>query len=257
MSAVGNGFRILDAVVDGGGDGLSFAAIVEATGLPKATVHRLLKELVALAALTHDPASRRYRAGMRLARLGAHVLSDFDLRKTVHPHLAALHEETGHVATLGILERDTGVYVDKIEPRDFGIRLHSEIGKHFPLHCTAMGKMLLAGLDPATRERLLARHLDAYTDNTVTDRRALLAELNAIGRRGYAIDNEEITRGLICVAAPVIDHDGRTRGAMSCTFPRYLKDERGIDAEIDAVVRHSAAASGLATQASTRPDRGA
>lgn len=245
MSAIENGFIILDAVVDAGSDGIPFAGIVAATGLPKATVHRLLKELVSLSALVHDPASRRYRAGMRLARLGAHVIADFDLRKTVHPHLAALHEETGHVATLGILEKDAGVYIDKIEARDFGIRLHSEIGKHFPLHCTGMGKVLLAGADTATRRRIASRRLDKYTDNTITSRPALRGELEEVAERGYAIDNEEITRGLMCAAAPVRDLDGRTIAALSCTFPRYLFEERGMDAEIDAVVRHAAAASGI------------
>lgn len=249
MSAIGNGFLILDVVADAGSDGVSFAAIVQATGLPKASVHRLLKELVTLTALTHDPANRRYRAGMRLARLGAHVISDFDLRKTVHPHLVALHEESGHVATLGIREKDTGVYIDKIEARDFGIRMHSEIGKHFPLHCTGMGKVLLAGADRETLRRLTGRRLESHTEKTITNPKRLRSELTEIAQRGYAIDDEEITRGLVCVAAPVTDHHGTTLGAVSCTFPRYLRDERGIQQEIDAVVRHAAAASGLNSQA--------
>ena len=62
---------------------------------------------------------------------------------------------------------------------------------------------------------------------------------------GYAIDREEITRGLMCVAAPVVDAHGRTVGAMSCTFPKYVFDDRGIDLEIAAVLRHASAASGL------------
>lgn len=245
MGALSHGFRIIDAVVAAGSDGLPFARIVEETGLPKASAHRLLRELVDLSALTFEPVSRRYRGGLRLARVGAHLVADYDLRKTVHPHLVALHEETGHVATLGILGDDSGIYIDKIEPRDFGIRLHSEVGKAFPLHCTAMGKVLLAGAAPALRRRLASRRLDAYTDNTIVDRRILRAELGQVAATGYALDREEITRGLMCVAAPVLDVRGGTVGAISCTFPKYRYDEQGIDLEIDAVRRHARAASGL------------
>lgn len=245
MAALRNGFQILDVVVAAGNEGLPFARIVERTGFPKASAHRLLKELVAVSALTFDPVTRRYRGGMQLARLGAQLLADYDLRKTAHPYLVALHEQTGHVATLGILGSDAGIYIDKIEGRDFGIRLHSEIGKAFPLHCTAMGKVLLAGAPAGLRRRLISRKLEAYTDNTITDSRHLRRELDRVASDAYALDREEITRGLMCVAAPVFDASGRTVGAMSCTFPRYVFDEQGIEREIDAVRRHARSASGL------------
>jgi len=244
MGALSNGFRIIDAVIDAGNDGLAFADVVAATRLPKASVHRLLKELVQLSVLAFDPASRVYRGDLRLARLGAHVVAGYDLRRVARPHLAALHDSTGHVATLGILGEDAGIYIDKIEPRDFGIRLHSEIGKTFPLHCTSMGKVLLAFADADTRRRLTGRKLETFTDNTITDARALRRELRAVAERGYAVDDEEITRGLVCVAAPILDAHGHVAGAMSCTFAKYVDDERGIDAEIDAVRRHARAASG-------------
>lgn len=243
MSALRNGFEIIDAVTAAGERGLSFARIVEATGIPKATAHRLLNELVAIAALTRDPDTRRYRGGLKLARVGASVSADYDLRSAVRPSLTALHDDTGHVATLGIRTDETGIYVDKIEAKDFGIRLHSEIGKRFPLHCTAMGKVLLANADADTRRRLLNRKLHAYTRNTITDAARLRAELSAVRADGYAIDREEITRGLVCVAAPVIGVDGAVAGAISCTFPSYVLEERGVDAEIDAVRRHAHAAS--------------
>ncbi len=240
-----NGFRIIHAVVEAGNEGLPFADVVSATRLPKASVHRLLKELVALSVLSFDPASRVYRGDLRLARLGANVVADYDLRRVARPHLVALHETTGHVATLGILGDDAGIYIDKIEPRDFGIRLHSEIGKTFPLHCTSMGKVLLATADADTRRRLTGRKLDAYTDNTITDARRLRRELRSVAERGYAVDDEEITRGLVCVAAPILDAHGGVAGAMSCTFAKYVDDERGIAVEVDAVRRYARAASGL------------
>lgn len=252
MSALGKGFAIIEAVTAAGPPGLPFMRIVEMTGLPKASAHRLLRELVGLSALQLDPVTRHYRGGMLLARVGAAVMADFDLREAARPHLQALHEETGHVATLGLQHELVGVYLDKIESHGFGIRLHSEIGKPFPLHCTAMGKVMLSQAEPALVERLLAAGLDAYTARTLTDAGQLLRELETVRSSGYAIDREEITRGLVCVAAPVYGIDGEIAGAMSCTFPSYILEERSIDAEIEAVRRHARRAS-AATGAESLP----
>ena len=245
MSSVTKAFQILETVADAGERGLPFARIVESTAIPKASAHRLLRELVEISVLSFDPDTRHYRGGMMLARLGANASADYDLRRVARPHLEALQKETGHVATLGVRNDDEGVYVDKIEPDDFSIRLHSEVGKAFPLHCTGMGKVLLAHASKDDVRRLSKRQLKAFTKHTITDSKALREELDRVRAKGYALDREEITRGLMCVAAPIYDAHGEIAGAMSCTFQSYINADRGIDAEIDAVTRHAKAASGL------------
>jgi DNA-binding IclR family transcriptional regulator len=237
MSALSKGFKIIDAVTAAGNAGLPFAGIVAVAGLPKASAHRLLQELVELSALTLDAQTRHYRGGLLLARIGASVTANFDLRDAVRPYLQMLHDEFGHVATLGILSNDSGVYIDKIESSSFGLRLHSEIGKSFPLHCTAMGKVLLSHSDAATVRRVTGRKLQAFTPQTITDATELRRELKQVAIDGYAVDDEEITRGFVCVAAPVFGIDGQVAGAMSCTFPSYVRQDQGIQAEIDAVCR--------------------
>lgn len=244
MSALSKGFKIIDAVTTAGSAGLPFAEIVEATGLPKASTHRLLKELVEISALTHDEQSRHYRGGLLLARIGASVTSSYDFRDAVRPYLQQLHGEFGHVATLGILNDDAGVYIDKIESSSFGLRLHSEIGKSFPLHSTAMGKVLLAHSDKALVRRVTSRKLGAFTPQTITDPKTLRHALKTVEADGYAVDDEEMTRGFVCVAAPIFGLDGNVAGAMSCTFPDYVRQEHGLQPQIDAVCR-------LAGQAST------
>jgi len=243
MSALRKGFSIIEAVTAAGNDGLPFSHIVAATGVAKATAHRLLAELVDMSVLTLDPTTRCYRGGLSLARIGATVMADYDLRTSAHPHLQALHDEFGHVATLGVRNNDTGVYIDKIESKDFGLRLHSEIGKTFPLHCTAMGKVLLSKADRDTVRRITSRKLDAHTANTITDPKALRKEIRRVAEKGYAVDNEEITRGLVCVAAPVLGIGGEIAGAMSCTFPSYVAEENGLQPAINAVKRYAAMAS--------------
>lgn len=220
MGALTKGFQILDAVTQAG-PGLTFSEIVEASGVPKASAHRFLRELVDLSALNYDESTRRYRGGLALASLGASVTRNYDIRRITRPHLETLHEHTGCVTTLGIRDGHQGIYIDKIEPTDFVLRLHSEVGKSFPLHCTAMGKVLLAYSDAATTAAVMRRKLRAYTANTITDRHKLRAELDAVANDGIAVDNEEITRGLVCIAAPIFGIDGTIAAAVSCTMSSF------------------------------------
>ncbi|MEM8817563.1 MAG: IclR family transcriptional regulator, partial [Pseudomonadota bacterium] len=242
MSALTKGFRILEAVT-ANGSGLSFSEIVDGTGVPKASAHRLLRELVDLAALSYDDSTRRYRGGLLLAGLGASVTRNYDVRRVARPHLEALHASTGKVTTLGIRDGDQGIYIDKIEPADLVIRLHSEIGKSFPLHSTAMGKVLLAYSDAETVARVTRRKLRAYTEHTITDRHALRTELETVAGNGFAVDREEITRGLVCVAAPIRSVTGDVNAAMSCTFSSFDATPERIDELARQVLAGAEAAS--------------
>jgi len=242
LSALTNGFRILEAVTTEG-DGLTFSEIVDATGVPKASVHRLLRELIGLSALTFDETSRRYLGGLLLAGIGASVTANYDVRRIARPHLEALHSQTGNVATLGIRDGEKGIYLDKIEPAGFVIRLHSEIGKSFPLHCTAMGKVLLAHSDAGTIARVTRRKLDPYTANTITDGKALRKELEQIMSNGYAFDREEITRGLVCVASPIYGVNDEVVAAMSCTVSSFDATDELLEGVREHVVQSAKAAS--------------
>lgn len=245
MGSTSKSFQLIQAVVDAGTGGATFSEAVRESSVPKSTAHRLLNELTNIGALRFDAESKSYFGGLLLARFGSAVAADYDLRKVVRPHLELLHDQTGHTATLGIRDGDHGIYLDKVESRDFGIRLHSEVGKAFPLHCTGIGKILLSQAPHEELRRLLRGKLEPLTNRTITDKKSLRKNLQDIRNRGYAIDDEEITRGLVCVAAPIFGPDGLITGALSCTFPTWIRDERGIESEIGAVVAAAAAASPL------------
>ena len=242
MSALTKGFRILEAVT-AHGPGLTFSEIVAETGVPKASAHRLLRELADIAAVSYDETTRRYRGGLALAGMGAAVTRNYDIRRVARPHLESLHDETGNVVTLGIRDGENGIYIDKIEPEDFVVRLHSEIGKSFPLHCTAMGKVLLAFSDAPTVARVTRRKLRAYTKNTIVDKQALRTELEAVRTQGFAIDREEITRGLVCIAAPIAGIDGAVDAALSCTVSSFEATDELLGTVRDRVVRCARAVS--------------
>jgi DNA-binding IclR family transcriptional regulator len=232
-------FVIIETVVKRQDKGLTYSEILAALDLPKSSVHRIIKELTELGYLTFNPETKRYFGSLRLASLGAEVMSHFQLRDHVRPHLLALHRETDHTTNLGILEGTQGVFVDKIESKDFGIKLFSEIGKPFPLHCTGLGKVLLAFSSEDTLQTLIQNPLEAVTERTITDPVDLRLELASIRQQGYALDNEEITRGILCLAAPVFGYGEGLAGAVSITFPSYINNDRGIAPEIAALKKYA------------------
>ena len=243
MSSLANAFNIIEHVVAEQANGLNFTQILTRSNLPRSSAHRLVKELTTLGVLTYEPETKTYRGGFSLAALGAQVTSNLDIRQACRPALKALHDTAGNVVTLSICGEDSGIYIDKIEPQDFGLRLHSEIGKSFPLHCTAMGKVHLAYGSESLKKRLLSGKLEAHTEATITNSDALLAELERVRAQGYAIDDEEISRGLTCIGAPIFGLGGKIIAAMSLTAPSYVYENGIPDRTVQTVLEHARQAS--------------
>jgi IclR family KDG regulon transcriptional repressor len=237
-------FSVIESVVARQDTGMTYSEVVSALKIPKSSAHRILKDLTELGYLNFNPETKRYFGSLRLASLGAEVMSHFRLREHIRPYLMEMHRGTEHTINLGIMEGTTGVFVDKIESRDFGIKLFSEIGKTFPLHCTGLGKALLAFSPEKDVSRFLETRLEAVTERTITDPVVFRRELSLIRQRRYAIDNEEITRGIMCVAAPVFGFREEVICAISLTFPSYINEDRGIDQEISVVKKYAELISG-------------
>jgi len=233
-------FALIETVVARQGTGATYSEVLAALDLPKSSVHRILKDLAELGYLNFNPETKRYFGSLRLAGLGAEVMSHFQLREHVRPYLLKLHGETEHTSNLGVLNGTEGVFVDKIESKDFGIKLFSEIGKTFPLHCTGLGKALLAFSDEKTLLKILGLPLEAITEKSIITPEKLIQEMALIRERGYALDNEEITRGIMCTAAPIFGFDKGLVGAVSIAFPAYINSDRGIEPEITAVKKYAA-----------------
>lgn len=239
MNPLSKVFTIIETVISRQDKGATYTEITRDSDLPKSSVHRILKDLSDLGYLNFNSTSKRYYGSLRLAALGAEVIANFKLREHVHPFLLELQQDTEHTANFGILDGLCGMFMDKVESHDFGIKLFSEIGKRFPLHCTGLGKTLLAFSPEHTLERLLLKPLKAETEMTITDPEQLREELSSIVLQGYALDREEITRGIMCVAAPIFDFDQNLMGAVSIAFPAYLNQDRTIEPEIEAIKNYS------------------
>lgn len=232
-------FSVIETVVAWQDRGATYSDIIRESNLPKSSVHRILKDLTDLQYLNFDPLTKRYFGSLRLVALGAEVMANFTLRDHIHPFLLDLHQETRHTANLGILDGNHGVFIDKVESRDFGVKLFSEIGKTFPLHCTSLGKVLLAFSPVEELDNMLEKPLLSFTKATITNPSELRKQLTAVVEQGYAMDNEEITRGIMCLAGPVFGFEHELIGAVSIAFPASLNHDRGIEREISAIKKYA------------------
>ena len=197
----------------------SLADLTAALRLPKPTLYRMLAMLEKSGLVAREPGSRRYTPGQRLAALGRNVMLNGSLRTVRHAILSRLVDEIGETCNFTMLDGDAVVYLDRVEAA-WPLRMNLSSGSRVPLHCTASGKLLLAQLPKAVRERIAAQlTLTRYTDTTNTDTCRLAAELTAIRARRYATDNEEFHAGLVCVAVPVSDGSKRACAAVALHAP--------------------------------------
>lgn len=186
--------------------------------LAKSTVYRLLQTLVKHGYAVQDPASGRYRLGLKFLEIGGVVQNGLSVRTIAHPHLQALMAATNETAQLGILDGREVVYADKIECART-IRMYSSVGRRSPLHCTALGKVLLAHQSEETLRAILGGRLTRRTSHSITAPRALRAELLQIREQGYALDDEEFEEGLRCLAAPARDYTGAVVASLGIAGP--------------------------------------
>jgi len=197
---------------------LNFAQIAELSRLPPSTLHRFLINLQSAGYISCDE-SGNYRLGVSCVFLGQAAIGAIDIRSLARPHLRELNQRTRETVHLTVRNGTSAVYVEKIDSPE-PLRIHSRIGAPVPLHCTAVGKVLLAILPEGERTQLLEQlELTRHTVNTHGNLKELQAELQRIRKNGYAFDLEEHEPHVRCVAAPVWDHTGTIHAAVSVTGP--------------------------------------
>lgn len=193
----------------------------------KTTVLRLLRTLESQH-FVHRQGNRHYRLGSAVFDLAHRALEDRDVRRSAAAALADLNARTGHTVHLATYEDGEVVYVDKYEGRH-SVRMYSRIGRRAPLRCTAVGKVLVAALEPARRAEVAASlGYPRLTEKTLSGPDEYLAELRRVAARGYAVDNAEHEGFVHCVAAPVRGTGGAVLAAVSLSVPRVLLDFDGL-----------------------------
>ena len=205
---------VLEALVRAAGPA-TLTELMQATGLPKPSLHRTLALFEDAGYVQREPAGRAYAVGPRLASLGLGVLTNDTAAALRRAILRGLVAEVGETCNLAMLRKGEVVYLDRVEA-DWPLRLHLPVGSSVPVHCSASGKLLLAFLPPEERDALVSvLPLPRFTGHTITDRALLAREIDRIVAAGYSVDDEEYVLGVACVAVPVRLANGQVVAAVA------------------------------------------
>ena len=240
--------------------GLSLGELSEKVELPKGTTHRLLTSMAYFDFIRQDQVSKHYHLGFKLVELGNHLLSHIDIRKEAHPYLINLSDEVQEIVHLVVLDQNKALYIDKVDlhSQRGGLQMVSRLGTRIPLHCTAVGKVLLAYMPETDAEMIIQNaNLDRRTINTITDPAELKQHLKIIKAKGYAIDDEENEEGIRCVAAPIRNEIGQVVAAMSVSGPNIRITIEKMDDSLKSRVTETAMriSRKLGFSSGTKPER--
>ncbi|MDR0519088.1 MAG: IclR family transcriptional regulator [Clostridiales Family XIII bacterium] len=188
-------------------------------GIAKSTLHGILATLSSIGYVSKDPDSGDYRLGLRLFELGNTISHKLDERRIAKPYMQVLSEKTGETAHLAILDDGEVLYINKQESNS-SIRIITESGLKLPVHCSGLGKVLLAGMPDEEILALLAKKgMAKYTETTITSTDVFMKEIERVRRQGWASDKQEFMIGLKCVAAPIHNINGKVICAISISGP--------------------------------------
>jgi DNA-binding IclR family transcriptional regulator/enamine deaminase RidA (YjgF/YER057c/UK114 family) len=223
-ASVAKAFQILN-VLSSGPREMTATDVAQTLGTNLPTVHRFLVTLEEIGAVSRTPQGR-FQLGLMLANLGGKVESNKLLIDQVQSHLNALAAEFREVAHCAVRSGSVAINVARALP-DRSLVIGHAAGDTVPLYCSAVGKVLLAMLDSAVRDRFLDHiELERFTARTITDRKRLALELSAVAERGYAIDNEEWEEGLRSIALPIRNGRGQTVAAIGLSAPASRLDDQ-------------------------------
>jgi DNA-binding IclR family transcriptional regulator len=182
-------------------------------GISTNSVFRILRRLHDRGYADLDEESGGYELGTGFFRLGMRLSTRFDTRTRARPHLEWLAAQTGETATIQIPDGDRVLVLDAANP-PAAFFFHIVVGSRFYYHCNAMGKCILAFLSDAELQATLPKRLPAPTDNTITDRKRLAAELAGVRKTGIGYDRQEYTTGVFCIGCPLFDVNERVTGGV-------------------------------------------
>jgi IclR family acetate operon transcriptional repressor len=201
-NALARGLAVLEMLAAAPGP-LTLNEFNESTALPKSTLVRLLAVLSEMEYVVRLDERPSYRLGHKVQRLASSYVSTLDLTVVAEAYLKPVALRTGQTANLGVLDGNQVLHICVAEP-ERPLRFTMALGARDHTYCTGLGKVLLSELpDEQLRRTLPAEPFEAFTDNTITGLPDLLRELKKTARRGYAIDDNERSTGLRCVAVAV------------------------------------------------------
>jgi IclR family transcriptional regulator, KDG regulon repressor len=222
VAAVLKVFAILQALSERNETGISELSVRLA--MPKATVYRFLQTMKTLGYVRQEVDSERYGLAMKVFEIGAKALQYPDLVELAKPHMQRLSESTGETVHLGMLIDSEIIYVHKVDSRHM-LGMYSRVGRRAPLHCTAIGKVLMAWATTAHRDTILKGcDFKRFREKTITSRAEYDVELQRTLEQGFGQDREEFDDHIRCAAIPIFDRMNQAVAGMSVSFPSFRYD---------------------------------
>lgn len=238
VQSLDRALNILEKIVKSD-DGLGVTELSNSLGLHKSTTYRLLATLAYREYVKQDSKNDKYKVGIKLFELGNLALNKLEVRNEVRPFLEELMAKTGETIHLGVIDDSEVVYIDKVESPQT-IRMYSEVGKRAPVHCTGLGKVLLAYSSLEVIDKFIEENgLPAYTNNTITEVDIFKKHLDKIRRQGFAIDNVEHEEGIRCIAGPIFNYKGNAVASFSISGPTMRVTEDKISDFVELVRAYS------------------
>ena len=214
VQSLARALRLLE-VLAGEKQEIALSEIAEKLDWPKSTVHGLLATLRDYRYVEQSDANGRYRLGIRLFELGHKAAKNWGIREVALPVMQKLNSQCGEMVQLATEDDGEVVYLEQVDSTHI-IRIVSEPGARLPMHCSGLGKVLLAHRAPAEARSILARKgMRRMTVRTITEITKMEAELCGVRKQGYAVDDQEIMEGLRCVAAPIKSKNDSVKYAVS------------------------------------------
>ncbi len=228
VKSVTKAFAIIDALDKA--EELSISQLSEILEMDKTTVHRIVNTIKESGFVIQNPNTKKYSNSMKFYMYGRNVLHKNELGDIARPYIRQIAQITGETVNLGIRVENSVVYIDRAQS-ETGIQVATTTGKSIPMHCTGMGKAIMAYLsDEEIDEIIKESDLIAYTENTAITKEQLIEKLAEVKEKGIAIDHEEFDTGLIAFGAPIFNAEGKPFAAISISCPkvRYSKQSAGL-----------------------------
>ncbi len=217
VNSILRAIRILDILKDS--NPLSYMEIFKSMDIPKSTLFKVLTTMERADLIRRDPETSKYQLGVKLIEWGTAARSQIEIRKIAAPFMRTLNEKLDCTIHLIIIVHDEILNIESFESKNWywnHFKYPVAIGFSAPLHCTGPGKVMLASLSEADVTDLIRRKgLERFTENTITDEKALHEELEKIRRQGYAVSNAEHDELIRSVAAAIRNHEGTVIAAIS------------------------------------------
>lgn len=209
--------RVLEAVA-ASSHPISVSEVAEQIDVDKSTAYRMLITLINAGYVTRDEISKRYSLSYKVVSLSRNLLAENEVSRLIRQTLSQISAATKETLHFSVLDGDEAVLVQRVKGTQL-VTVDFQIGDRVPLHCTSIGKALLAFQDVRYIEQIIAAGLPKMASNTIIEPSELRKELQRIRSEGYAIDDREFSDNMRCIAVPVFEGGGRVNGGISISGP--------------------------------------